>query len=176
MLRWSILLLALTGPLASAACPDALNFSFRALAEERQESLCENYAGKVVLVVNTASKCGYTDQYDGLEALYDRYGERGLVVLGFPSNDFEQEPDGEQAIKTFCRLTYSVQFPMFEKVSVQGESAHPFFRQLATEGGGYPQWNFYKYLLDRDGKVVAMFPSRTEPQDPKLISTIEGLL
>ncbi len=158
-------------------CPDNLDFSFRSLADERQERLCEAYAGKVLLVVNTASFCGFTPQFEGLEALYDRYRERGLVVLGFPSNDFAQEPGTEAQIQTFCQLTYDVEFPMFEKVHVaEGDKTHSFYRQLAKQAGGYPQWNFYKYLLDRQGRVIAHFPSRVTPQDPVLVKAIEKLL
>jgi glutathione peroxidase len=160
----------------ASSCPDTLDFSFRSLAEEKQVSLCENYADKVLLVVNTASKCGFTPQYDGLESLYEKYKDRGLVVMGFPSNDFAQEPGSEQEIQTFCRLTYSVEFPMFEKIAVKGEEAHPFYQKLAASGNGYPRWNFYKYLLDREGKVVEVFPSSTRPEDPVLIEAIERLL
>ena len=178
MMRYiSSLLLIL--PLQTAvanSCPDTLNFSFRSLAEDNQVSLCENYADQVLLVVNTASQCGFTSQYDGLESIYDKYRDRGLVVIGFPSNDFAQEPGSEQEIQTFCRLTYGVEFPMFEKITVKGDAAHPFYQKLAASGNGYPRWNFYKYLVDRDGNVVEVFPSSTRPEDPVLIEAIERLL
>ncbi len=176
---WLLLPLLLTLPLRAALagdCPASLNFQVRPLASDRTESLCERYAGKVLLVVNTASRCGFTPQYDGLEALYGRYRDRGLVVLGFPSNDFAQEPDTEQDIQNFCRLNHGVQFPMYEKIQVSGPDAHPFYRQLAAQGGGYPEWNFYKYLVDRQGVVVARFPSQIRPDDPQLIAAIEKLL
>ena len=160
----------------AADCPASLDFQMRPLASDRTESLCERYAGKVLLVVNTASRCGFTPQYEGLEALYDRYRERGLVVLGFPSNDFAQEPGSEKDIQNFCRLNHGVRFPMYEKIAVSDPDAHPFYRRLAARGAGYPEWNFNKYLLDRKGVVVARFPSRTRPDDPELIAAIEKLL
>ena len=177
--RVLILLILVLAPLRmglAGDCPASLDFQMRPLASDRAESLCQRYVGKVLLVVNTASQCGFTPQYEGLDALYDRYRERGLVVLGFPSNDFSQEPGGEKDIQNFCRLNYGVRFPMYEKIAVAGAAAHPFYRRLAAGGGGYPQWNFYKYLLDRSGAVVALFPSRTRPDDPQLIAAIEKLL
>ncbi|QQS53474.1 MAG: glutathione peroxidase [Candidatus Competibacteraceae bacterium] len=174
-----VLLILALAPLRMALtddCPANLDFRMRPLASDRAESLCERYAGKVLLVVNTASQCGFTPQYQGLDALYDRYRKQGLVVLGFPSNDFAQEPGGEKDIQNFCRLNYGVRFPMYEKIGVSSAAAHPFYHQLAAGGDGYPQWNFYKYLLDRNGVVVALFPSRTRPDDPQLIAAIEQLL
>jgi glutathione peroxidase len=149
----------------------------RRLAGDETLRLCDAYQGKVILAVNTASKCGFTGQYEGLEGLYREYGDRGLVVLGFPSNDFaNQEPGTEKEIQDFCRLTYSVEFPMFEKVHVRKGAAAPFFEHLAGETGVYPEWNFYKYLIDRDGKVVEVFPSRTGPESKTMIQAIERLL
>ncbi len=172
-----VALVALPGSIALAtSCPDNLAFSFRKLAENERTSLCDAYTGKVLLVVNTASHCGFTPQLKGLEALYDRYRDRGLVVLGFPSNDFAQEPGSEQEIQRFCRLNYGVEFPMFEKVKVKEGASHPFFERLAAEGGGYPRWNFHKYLLNRDGKVVSAFPTGTRPDDPRVVEAIEALL
>jgi glutathione peroxidase len=162
---------------AQAACPEALDYHKRPLTEQQPVHLCEVLGGKVVLVVNTASKCAYTPQYDGLEKLYDRYRDRGLVVAGFPSNDFAgQEPGTEKQIQDFCRLTYAVEFPMFEKVGVKGPSADPFYRHLAKVTGEQPRWNFHKYLIDRDGRVVASFPSQVSPEDPRLVKRIEELL
>ncbi len=176
--RWSVALLLWAWlSAAQAACPAALDFSFRPLAGEAPVKLCEHYAGKVVLVVNTASQCGYTPQYEGLEVLYERYRERGLVVLGFPSNDFGgQEPGTEAEIKQFCRLSYGVRFPMFEKIRVERAAAHPFYRELAGRTGEYPAWNFHKYLLDREGRVLASYPSRVRPDDPGLVRAIEHAL
>jgi glutathione peroxidase len=179
MLRVLPLLLiwvALARPALADACPASLDFRMRPLASDHVESLCEGHAGKVLLVVNTASRCGFTPQYEGLEALYHRYRDRGFVVLGFPSNDFAQEPGAEEEIQDFCRLNYGVQFPMYEKIPVAGAGAHPFYRLLAAQGGGYPEWNFYKYLLDRQGRVIARYPSRTRPDDPQLVAAIEKLL
>jgi glutathione peroxidase len=162
---------------ASPDCAPALNFEMRRLAGDETVRLCDAYAGKVVLVVNTASKCGFTGQYEGLEALYDKYRDRGLVVLGFPSNDFaNQEPGSEEDIRKFCRLTYSVEFPMFEKVSVKKGKAAPLYQYLAEQTGVYPKWNFYKYLIDREGKVVDYFSSVTGPESRKMVAAIEKLL
>jgi glutathione peroxidase len=176
-------LLALTGVLhgtdavAGDPCAPALDFQHRRLAAEEEVRLCDAYQGKVVLVVNTASKCAFTDQYEGLEAIYRKYKDRGLVVLGFPSNDFgNQEPGNEEQIKEFCRLTYSVEFPMFEKIRVKKGVAAPLFQRLAEDAGAYPKWNFYKYLIDREGRVVTHFTSFTPPESPKLVAAIERLL
>jgi len=161
----------------SAAETNLLDQDFRRLASEETVNLGDEYAGKVLLVVNTASKCGNTPQYDGLEALYQQYGDDGLVVLGFPSNDFfGQEPGTEEEIQTFCRLTYKVKFPMFEKVTVRKGEAHPFFDQLAAEAGTYPTWNFHKYLVGRDGKVIREFSPGTQPYDDELVAQIEAAL
>jgi len=160
------------------SCDSALlDQDFRKLASKDQVNLCESYSGKVILVVNTASKCGNTPQYDGLEKLYEEYGDDGLVVLGFPSNDFMgQEPGSEEKIQDFCRLTYGVQFPMFEKTTVKKGNAHPFFESLADASGTYPTWNFHKYLIGRDGKLIEQFSPRTQPYDPKLVSAINSAL
>jgi glutathione peroxidase len=164
--------------LNAAECPPLLNFERQPLAKKEQlVNLCQQYQGKVILVVNTASKCGYTYQYDGLEELYRRYQARGLVVLGFPSNDFAgQEPGGSEQIESFCRLTYGVKFPMFEKSSVAAGTSDPLFKALAAAAGGYPEWNFHKYLIDRNGKLVASYPSRSEPLGKEIVATIEKLL
>lgn len=163
---------------ASPICAETLlDHEFRRLAADEVVNLQTAYAGKVLLVVNTASKCGNTPQYEGLESLYERLEERGLVVLGFPSNDFSgQEPGTEKEIAEFCRLTYKVRFPMFEKVTVKKGGAHPFFTQLATEAGTYPTWNFHKYLIGRDGKLIAQFSPRTQPDDERLLAAIEAAL
>ncbi|NNL47893.1 MAG: glutathione peroxidase, partial [Acidimicrobiia bacterium] len=154
---------------------DLLDQDFRLLASEDVVNLGETYAGKVVLVVNTASKCGNTHQYEGLEKLHQEYGEEGLVVLGFPSNDFlGQEPGTEEQIQEFCRLTYKVKFPMFEKVTVKQGNAHPFFDQLAAASGTHPTWNFHKYLIGRDGNVISEFNPRTQPYDDDLVAEIES--
>ena len=163
--------------MSGIACSPNLDFELRRLAGEETVSLCTAYQGKVVLIVNTASKCGYTYQYEALETLYRRYRERSLVVLGFPSNDFAgQEPGSERQIQNFCRLTYDVDFPMFEKSHVREGKAGPLYRLLAQEAGEYPRWNFHKYLLDRSGRLVGSYSSRVEPDSKELIETIETLL
>jgi glutathione peroxidase len=171
-------LLATLTSLSAWACDSALlDQDFRRLASTEEVNLCEAYSGKVLLVVNTASKCGNTPQYDGLEKLYEQYGEEGLVVLGFPSNDFMgQEPGTEENIEEFCRLTYGVEFPMFEKTSVKKENAAPFYAALAASAGTYPTWNFHKYLIGRDGELISDFSPRTKPYDDKLVAAIEQAL
>jgi glutathione peroxidase len=161
---------------AQAAAP-LLDVSLRPLAGKTEVNLAHTYAGKVLLVVNTASKCGYTYQYEGLEALQQRYAGKGFSVLGFPSNDFKgQEPGDEQQIQEFCTLTYGVKFPMFQKVHVVGEQASPLYQRLTRETGVAPGWNFHKYLIARDGRVVAQFPSKIKPDDPALLAAIEKAL
>lgn len=160
-----------------AAGDSLLDQDFRRLASDEVVNIGETYQGKVILVVNTASKCGNTPQYDGLEKLYEEYGDDGLVVLGFPSNDFfGQEPGTEEEIQEFCRLTYKVRFPMFEKVAVKEGNAHPFFDKLAAEAGTYPTWNFHKFLIGRDGKLITQFSPRTKPYNEKVIAEIESAL
>lgn len=178
-----LVILAWFSTTASAAqanekqCPDTLKFTKRSLAGDENIDLCKEYLGKVVIVVNTASKCGYTYQYEGLETIYSKYRDKGLVVIGFPSNDFGgQEPGTEKQIQDFCRLTYGVKFPMFAKTQVSRYNADPMFKTLASISGEYPQWNFHKYVIDRNGKLVASFNSRVEPLSAKMIKTIEELL
>lgn len=164
-------------PVRPIGCGEALAFTKRTLVDKTPVDLCETYGGQVVLIVNTASKCAYTPQYEGLEAMYRKYRSRGFVVLGFPSADFaNQEYKGEKQIQEFCRLTYGVQFPMFEKTRVAEHQAGPMYRKLAQLSGQYPQWNFHKYLLDRNGKLVGSFVSAVPPEDPKLVKAIEALL
>lgn len=160
-------------PPASAGCPAILQHTFARLQDDAPQNLCQ-YAGKVVLVVNTASYCGFTHQYQGLEALYAAYQSRGLVVLGFPSNDFgEQEPGSAKQIADLCFNTYGVQFPMMAKTVVSGPGQNAFYAGLQKATGQTPQWNFHKYLLDRKGKIVGSYPSATGPQDPALVSAID---
>ena len=163
-------------PPVTDACPEVLNYSFNRLQTGKPESLCQ-YRGKVVLIVNTASYCGYTHQYEGLEALYRKYKSRGLVVVGFPSNDFGgQEPGSNKEIAEFCRLTYGVEFPMFEKSSVTSIKTNPLYAELLARTGQSPKWNFHKYLVDRDGKQVASFGTRVEPDNGDLVSAVERML
>ena len=128
-------------------------------------------------MVNTASYCGFTKQYDGLEKLYARLKDRGLVVVGFPTNDFgEQEPGSNKEIADFCRLTYGVQFPMFAKITVKGANANPFFAELVKRSDTTPKWNFYKYLIDRSGREVVAYSSFSDPDDRKMLAKIEEFL
>ncbi len=159
----------------AAACPPLLDRNLTDL-HDRPASLC-TYSGKVLLVVNTASQCGYTPQYEGLEALYRRYRDRGLVVLGFPSNDFgAQEPGSNREIAAFCVNQYAIDFPMFAKSSVRGAAANPLFADLAKATGSAPRWNFHKYLVARDGRTVQAYATQVDPQDPTLLAEIERLL
>ncbi len=177
-MKYLIAILVSTFALPAIACDSPLlDQDFRRLASDEEVNLCEAYSGQVILVVNTASKCGNTPQYDGLEDLYTQYGEQGLVVLGFPSNDFMgQEPGTEEQIEEFCRLTYGVEFPMFEKTTVKGADANPFYVALAESAGTYPTWNFHKYLVGRDGKLIAQYSPRTKPDDDALVADIEAAL
>jgi glutathione peroxidase len=159
----------------AAACPATLNHTFARLQDEKPQSLCQ-YAGRVVLVVNTASYCGFTPQYKGLEALHEKYRGRGLVVLGFPSNDFAQEKGSNKEIAEFCENTFGVKFPMFAASHVRGDQANPLFKQLQAQSGTSVKWNFYKYLVARDGKVVAGYSSRTAPDDAELVKALEKQL
>lgn len=142
----------------------------------------KSYEGKVVMIVNTASKCGLTPQYEGLEALYNKYKDRGLVVLGFPANNFMgQEPGTEKEIKDFCTLKYNVTFPMFAKISVKGTDQHPFYTFLTNKKSnpgfdGDITWNFEKFVADRSGKIIARFSPKTTPDDPEIAKTIENAL
>jgi glutathione peroxidase len=160
---------------APASCPAVLKHTFKRLQDEAPQDLCQ-YSGKVVLVVNTASKCGFTPQYEGLEKLYAKYASRGLVVLGFPSNDFKQEEDSAQKIADLCYNTYGVKFPMFTSSVVTGSGANPLYAELIKATGNQPKWNFNKYLIDRKGNIVEYYPSKVTPEDPALVSKIEQAL
>lgn len=158
-----------------SGCPALLHHSFDRLQDEKPQTLCQ-YAGKVLLVVNTASYCGFTGQYAGLEKLYARYKDKGLVVLGFPSNDFAQESDNNGKIADFCENTYGVKFPMFAKSAVSGDAASPFYQALAKAAGQAPRWNFYKYLIGRDGRLVDYYVSTTTPDSSRLVKALEQAL
>jgi len=164
-------------PPATAAedCPALLNHKFNRLQDDSPQNLCQ-YAGKVTLVVNTASYCGFTSQYEGLEKLYANYKDKGLVVLGFPSNDFSQEPGNNKEIADFCYNTYGVKFPMFAKSSVKGKEANAMFTALFKAGAKSPAWNFNKYLIDREGKLVGSFGSTTRPDEKAFVSALEKAL
>lgn len=174
----SLAALAVQAPARAAAppaCPALLQHTFPRLQDEQPQSLCQ-YTGRVLLVVNTASFCGFTPQYEGLERLHARYQAAGLVVLGFPSNDFAQEQGSNQEIAEFCANTFGVRFPMFAKSAVRGHDANPLFRELAARSGRAPRWNFHKYLVGRDGQVLASYGSMTRPDDPALLRAIEQAL
>ncbi len=178
------LCLLLAVPLAQAApahqvaqgsCPNLLNHTFPRLQDDAPQSLCQ-YSGKVVVIVNTASYCGFTQQYEGLEKIYARYKDRGLVIVGFPSNDFgNQEPGSNQQIAEFCTNTFGVKFPMLAKTVVKGPKANPLFKQLAKQSES-PGWNFHKYILNRNGELVRSFSSQVAPTDRQFIAEIERAL
>jgi len=164
-------------PAAASPSQDILDRDYRPLAGTDAVNLRQSYGGEVLLVVNTASKCGFTPQFDGLEALHAKYHAQGFSVLGFPSGDFrEQEFGDENEILEFCRLTYGVQFPMFEKVHVVGDEATGLYQDLHAITQQAPQWNFHKYLIGRDGQVIGQWPSRTTPDAPELVQAIETAL
>jgi glutathione peroxidase len=161
---------------AAAACPALLQHTFPRLQDDKPQALCQ-YAGKVLLVVNTASFCGFTPQYEGLEALHARYSAQGLVVLGFPSNDFgQQEPGDGKQIAEFCFNTYGVKFPMFAKSVVKGPQRNALYADLLQATGQAPAWNFHKYLVDRRGKVLASYDSKVTPDSAPLLAALEKAL
>ena len=169
--------LALAASQAFAACEGTLLNHAEKRLLGKTENLCERYAGKVVLVVNTASQCGYTPQYEGLETLYKTYQGQGLVVLGFPSDQFGgQEFSDDKEIAKFCKANFGVSFPMYAKTAVKGDGANPLFKSLIASTGKTPSWNFNKYLIGRDGKTVTHYGSNTKPQSAELSKAIEAEL
>ncbi|RXJ67886.1 glutathione peroxidase [Veronia nyctiphanis] len=161
---------------ASESCPPLLEHSYKKLNSSEDVNLCETLKGQVVLVVNTASQCGYTPQFKQLESLYQTYKDRGFTVVGFPSNDFYQDRGSEAETAKVCYINYGVTFPMMEKTKVRGADSEGIFRQLADTSGVEPKWNFYKYLLDRDGKVIGVFPSNSEPMSATFQKVVEAAL
>ncbi|OIQ90931.1 hydroperoxy fatty acid reductase gpx1 [mine drainage metagenome] len=161
----------ITNPSSAATCPALLKHTFRSLQDDKPQDLCQ-YAGKVILVVNTASHCGFSPQERGLQALLDKYGPRGFVVLGFPSNDFHQELDDPTQIVNFSRATYGATFPLFAPSHVTGADANPLFAELIRDSGTSPKWNFYKYLIGRDGHVIDSYSSLTYPDNAELDAAI----
>lgn len=155
-------------------------YGFSAKRIDGTEQSLKDYQGKVLLVVNTASKCGLTKQYDGLQSLWEKYRDQGLVVLGFPANNFmNQEPGDEAEIESFCRLNFGVTFPLFAKISVRGKNIHPLYAWLTDKSspqGGKISWNFNKFLISREGKVIDRFGSRVEPLDAELVQAVEQAL
>lgn len=169
--------LAMAAQSAFAVCKSPLLDTTEKRLLGKPENLCEAYGGKVVLVVNTASKCGFTNQYEGLETLYKSYKDKGLVVLGFPSDQFMGQEYGDDAkIAEFCKANFGVTFPMFAKSDVKGDEANPLFKGLIAATGEKPSWNFNKYLIGRDGKSVQHFGSNTKPQAENLVKAIEAEL
>ncbi len=167
---------AATPAAAPASCPAWMNQTLPRLQDDAPQNLCQ-YSGRVLLIVNTASFCGFTEQYKGLEALHSRLQARGFTVLGFPSNDFgNQEPKSNKEIADFCEGTFGVKFPMFAKSSVRGKDTNPVFAHLAKVSGSTPRWNFHKYLISRDGQRVEAFGSMTAPEDKDLLARIDALL
>ena len=164
-----------TAPTAARACPPLLNHTLPRLQDDKPQALCQ-YAGKVLLVVNTASYCGFTSQFEGLEALNAAYAARGLVVMGFPSNDFRQEDADARKTADVCFNTYGVKFPMFTSIRVRGPEAHPLFASLARTTGQSPSWNFNKYLVGRDGTPIAHFGSGVGPTSAAMKAAVEKAL
>lgn len=168
---------ASAGSIAVAAntCPAYLNRNLRKLHSSETVNICQSYAGRPLLIVNTASHCGFTKQFAGLEALHEKYKDRGLVVLGFPSDDFNQEDKEESKTAEVCYINYGVKFTMFSPLPVKGEAANPIFKELARQTES-PSWNFNKYLVKPDGKVVGHFGSKVTPESAELTEAIEQLL
>jgi glutathione peroxidase len=182
VVTWATVIVSVCSPTAAHAaapadtpCPALLQQNVLRLQDEKPQSLCQ-YAGKVVVVVNTASFCGFTSQYEGLEALHTKYKNQGLVVLGFPSNDFSQETGSNKQIADFCENTFGVKFPMFTKTSVTGKDASPLFKQLSAKSGTTPKWNFYKYVISRNGQNVESFNSMADPKSKSFVKEIEKQL
>ncbi|MDX3772746.1 glutathione peroxidase [Chromatiaceae bacterium AAb-1] len=171
-----ILLTAITAPAAASQCGEILGHSMQHLRTKESVDLCDSFKGKTLLIVNTASKCGFTPQFEGLEVLYQKYREQGLVVLGFPSDDFFQEHNDAEKTAEVCYLNYGVDFPMFAASNVRGKKANPVFKALIEKSGESPAWNFNKYLVSADEQTVIHFGSRTRPDDEKLLSALETLL
>lgn len=166
---------AAAAPASPAACPALLQMTLKRLQDEAPVPLCQ-HAGKVLLVVNTASRCGYTPQFEALETLHRRHAAQGLVVMGFPSHDFFQELGNNQAIAEFCRSTYDVRFPMFAPGPVRGKDAQPFYAELIRRSGEAPRWNFHKYLIARDGQTILSRGTRTDPLGPAFLADLEKLI
>lgn len=166
----------LAAPAMAAECPAVLQHELPKLRSKDSIDLCEQFQGKALVVVNTASFCGFAPQFEGLEALYQQYKDDGLAILGVPSDDFFQESDDAEETAEVCYVNYGVTFPMAQTQPVRGGNAIPLFKELAEQAGGAPRWNFYKYVVDRNGKVVAYFSSKVKPDDPELIAAVEKAL
>jgi glutathione peroxidase len=167
-------ILCAASPAWAEPCSDLLNFKMTKLRSGEQLDFCKEFQGKVILAVNTASSCAYTPQFKGLESLYQKYKDQGLVVVGFPSNDFNQEFEKSEKIATVCYINYGVTFPMLEKSIIKGADANGFFQKLIKATGQTPQWNFAKYLIARDGVSVKSYESSTTPE--QLDTKVQALL
>lgn len=172
----SLVLATLAGPVHAQECPALLQHELPKLRSKDTIDLCEAFKGKALVVVNTASFCGFAPQFKGLEALYQRYKDEGLVVLGVPSDDFFQESDDAAETAKVCYVDYGVTFPMTQTQPVRGSDATPLFKELAEQAGGAPRWNFYKYVVDRNGQVVDYFSSKVKPDDPELLEAVQKAL
>ncbi|MGR2669069.1 glutathione peroxidase [Vibrio campbellii] len=160
----------------ASSCPDILQGKQRLLNSTEEIALCDAFRGKTLLVVNTASQCGFTPQFEQLEQLHQTYKDQNFAVVGFPSNDFRQDRGSEEKTAKICYLDYGVTFPMMARTSVLGENANPVFAEITNQAGVTPKWNFYKFLINKDGKVVATFPSSTSPTSTTLTNMIEQQL
>jgi len=160
--------------MANASCDELYNHQLTSL-DGKVFNLCD-YQDKPMLVVNTASKCGFTPQFEALEGLYKQYKSQGLLVIGFPSNDFKQELNEDKKIGDFCKLTYGVEFPMMSKSAVRGKDANPFYKQLIAKTGTSPKWNFYKYVIAPKGKKISVFSSLTKPDSDEIMKEIKPYL
>ncbi|AHL75005.1 glutathione peroxidase [Stutzerimonas stutzeri] len=172
----ALALALLAGPVAAQECSALLQHELPKLRSKETIDLCQQFKGKALVVVNTASFCGFAPQFKGLETLYQRYKDQGLAVLGVPSDDFFQESDDAAETAKVCYVDYGVTFPMAQTQPVRGSDATPLFKELAEQAGAAPRWNFYKYVVDRNGKVVDYFSSKVEPDDPELIAAVEKAL
>lgn len=171
-----LFLMLLMGAVKAVEASDPKIYSFQVKTIDGKETTLADYKGKALLIVNVASKCGFTRQYEGLEELYKKYQDKGFEVLGFPANNFLfQEPGNDEEIKKFCSLKYNVTFPMFSKIDVKGKGIHPLYAYLTGEKGNV-SWNFNKFLIAPDGRVVTRFESKDEPLDKKVVSEVESVL
>lgn len=170
-----LVFMALSAPALAAECPAFLDHDLRKLHSADSVNLCELSAGKPMLVVNTASRCGFTGQFEGLERVHQEYQDKGLVVVGFASDDFRQEADSEAEVASVCFKNYGVTFTMIAPTSVTGKGANPVFGELNRQAR-QPGWNFYKYVVNQNGNVVASFPSQVEPGDPELRSVLDQVV
>lgn len=176
LLATSLALALLSGAALADSCPPLLQHELPKLRSKDTIDLCQQFQGQALVVVNTASFCGFTPQFEGLEALYQRYKDEGLAVLGVPSDDFFQESDDADRTAEVCYVNYGVTFSMTQTQPVRGRDATPLLKELARQAGGAPRWNFYKYVVDRNGQVVDYFSSKVKPDDPKFVAAVEKAL